>query len=919
MAEDERLREALLELQLLRDRETRVLEDTQTLLECLEIYSAAQNADAALASIFVSLANKIGAARSLFVRKIDDNACEIMASDTLNLVGTQFAPPINLFTRSRNVTDLMVLGDWTGPLDFTAYGGLIVAPAQDNTALLVFKDKPGVFGKDSMTLTQRLAGLTMQAVRNSAIAAENTLLASTIAGSSAGFAIADATGPDRPLVYVNAAFERLSGYSAAEVLGQNCRFLSAEPKNAAERVRLRAAVKNASQGTFLLRNRRKSGAEFWNELTLFPVRDSTGTVRNLVATQSDVTERVEATQERDQMRARMERALAATEGAFLVLESDDTVAFANAAVGDLFPSAPLNWATGTTFKQNWRSYLKHAKTFPHRATRLVTTPDIDGLLTNPRGFEVDLPDGRSILLRGARLDDGGMVLSATDVSEMKSAQRLLSQRLAAIEAATDGIAIADEAGRLTYLNSAAALLMGFQTTDAGFGQVWSDRYDGATPAHSIRAFSDTFTRRDITPNQTHEISASILENGGCVIVLRDITAQLETEARQEALTQDIIRLQRQEAIAQLTAGIAHDFNNLLSAINGSTALIDMMADVPPAITPHVNRISAAGTQAAKLVNRLLDVGAGSEGKGVFELNSTLADLPALVQPSLPQRIAFHVSPVHDALVLRGNPGALTQVLINLALNARDAIGPKTGQIDLRVTRILGDRADPVQVGTLNAQGAYACFELRDTGMGMTAETRASVFKPYFTTKGRQGTGLGLATVAMQVQSAGGAIGLTSAPGRGTTFFIYWPVAPIGNDRKESVKVGSHDLTNMTVIVVDDDPQVGEVIAGYLEANGAEVAVCQDPRDAADAIADAPDGWGALITDYDMPGMNGGELTAQVRKVAPDLPIFVVTALARRLTDPRLANGQVTDILPKPVDLDHLCAMLAKHNATFMKH
>ena len=113
-------------------------------------------------------------------------------------------------------------------------------------------------------------------------------------------------------------------------------------------------------------------------------------------------------------------------------------------------------------------------------------------------------------------------------------------------------------------------------------------------------------------------------------------------------------------------------------------------------------------------------------------------------------------------------------------------------------------------------------------------------------------------------------------------------------------------------MVDDDPNVGHVISKYLEAVGAEVATCEDPRDALDAIADDPESWSALITDYDMPHMNGGELSARARQIAPDLPVIVVTALARRLTDPRLTEGQVAAILSKPVDLDQLCSTLEQH-------
>ncbi|MEJ6391912.1 PAS domain S-box protein [Gymnodinialimonas sp. 2305UL16-5] len=911
MADDELLREALLELQLLRDREARSLAETQTLLECLEAYTTAPNPGAALASIFMSLRQKIGADLSLVLRSEADGRLIVLASDAAELVETELDAPIDLFARPRNITDMSLVGVWAGALDFSSYGGLLVVPVLDNIAFLSLRRKPALFGKDSLSLVLRLAGLAFQAVQNSKIASENTLLAAAIAGSSSGFAISDATNEDRPLVYVNAAFEAISGYSAAEVLGQNCRFLTAEPEDSSERARLRDAVSRKVGGTFLLRNRRKSGELFWNELTLFPVSDGDGLVRSLVATQVDVSDRVEAARERDRAKARMDQALAATEDAFLVLEEDGHVAFTNGTVNTLFPSPELAWAAGTAFEANWAAYLDNAKDFPGRTTKLLKDADLKRLSELHGAQDVDLPDGRNILLRAAALDDGGLVISATDVTAMKSAQRLLAQRLAAIEAAIDGIAVTDDAGRLVYLNSAAATLLGFSSAASGLGRKWHRQYSGPVSIPAQKPFERTLTLDGHAGPATHDITGSPLENGGSVIVVRDVTATLATEAREAELMRDLIRLQRQEAIAQLTAGIAHDFNNLLSAINGSATLIEMSSNIPDPIRPHLDRIMAAGAQSAKLVNQLLDIGAGSDADGAFDLRSVLRDLPVLVQPSLPEGMTFEVDPGAATLALRGSPGALSQVLINLCLNARDAMEGGVGQISLTASECRGGTLEDLRIGQAEETARYARIEVADTGIGMDEDTAAGIFQPYFTTKGRQGTGLGMAIVSMQVQSVGGSIGLRTAPGHGTAISIYWPLAGGAPSESGPVLSTGHDLSDMTVIVVDDDPGVGQVIADYLQAHGAEVAVCEDPRDAAMAITEDPESWSALITDYDMPAMNGGELAAFVREIVPDLPIFVVTALARRLTDPRLVNGQVAGILSKPVDLDQLCRAVAE--------
>ncbi|MEM1288191.1 MAG: ATP-binding protein, partial [Pseudomonadota bacterium] len=364
-------------------------------------------------------------------------------------------------------------------------------------------------------------------------------------------------------------------------------------------------------------------------------------------------------------------------------------------------------------------------------------------------------------------------------------------------------------------------------------------------------------------------------------------------------TRELFRLQRQEAIAQLTAGVAHDFNNFLSAINGSATLIGMSKDLPADAVPHLKRISSAGAQSAKLVAKLLDVGAGDEADGVFDLASVLADIPSMIGASLPGDITFAPPVDNQAMALKGNPGTLSQILINLILNARDALDGAQGIISLEIETLSCLADASLQVGGISSGSDYVKLTVGDDGSGMNAETAANVFNPYFTTKGRQGTGLGLATAALQVQSVGGGIEVETSVGEGTRVTLYWPMAKLDMAAPELGKADGNDLTGMTILVVDDDPSVSAVVTSFLEALGAEIACCEDPRDAAAAIAEDPDGWAALITDYDMPHLNGGALVANIRSHAPDLPVFVVTALAKRLSDPRLAPIKWPEYSPNP--------------------
>lgn len=916
MAEDERLREALLELQLLREREAKSLNETRKLLECLEAYSSARTPGDALGSIFVSLRNKIGADLAVLGEIDGDGSFLISASDEARMIGKRLVPPFDLAARARDIIDLSVTGAWGGDLDISGYTGFECAPLHSDGrryALAVFKASPPAFARGSLSLVERLAGLALRALQGSKIATENKLLAAAIQGSSSGFAIADATRPERPLIYVNSAFEEISGYTAEEVLGENCRFLSAEPVDGAERSRLRAAVRDNAPGQFLLRNQRKDGSLFWNELTLFPVENEAGRIVNLVATQNDVSGRVEAAAERDKTRAQMARALTATEDAFLVLEPGHVVAFSNDATRDIFFAPNVDWSVGSTFGENWAAYLMASDDLPGRVTTLLAEPDLEALSQLPNGREIDLPDGHTVLIRASSFADGGMVLSATDVTPMKSAQRLLSQRLAAIEAAQDGIAVTDVAGRLTFLNRAASELLGFASPTAALGRTWYTRYDGQTQSANQEPFDMTLERQEKGKTRTHEVTGTVLDSGGTVIVFRDITDRLEYETREADLKQGLRQLQRQEATAQLTAGIAHDFNNLLSAINGSATLIGLEEQLTDSLKAHVNRISTAGTQAAKLVNRLLDIGANNDAQGTFDLRSAIADIPALVEPSLPQGVSLSMAAGERSYALSGDPGSLTQAIVNLVLNARDAIGSGDGQIALEVSSLSGRRIDGTHVGELLPAHRYVRIDVSDTGSGIDPGQLEAVFEPYFSTKGRHGTGLGLAMVSLQVQAIGGAVGIRSVKGTGTTVSVYWPIASPEEVGQAGPAAAGHHLGGQTIILVDDDEDVATVAAAYLEAQGAEVAVCIDPRDAVEAVEDAPEAWSAVVTDYDMPEMNGGDLAERVKRANPDIPVILVTALARRLSDPRVTNGTVDMVLAKPTDLNHLSSVLSEYH------
>ena len=419
---------------------------------------------------------------------------------------------------------------------------------------------------------------------------------------------------------------------------------------------------------------------------------------------------------------------------------------------------------------------------------------------------------------------------------------------------------------------------------------------------------------------SHDVTGTPLDQGGAIIVIRDSTERVAAEARAADLTRALARAQRQQAVAELTAGVAHDFNNLLSAITGSAALLGIEANDANAVKGHAERIGVAGRRAARLINRLLDMGDAKARKGRFGLTVVLEELPALVGPSLPAQHALDVARPNEVLQLQGDPTELSQALVNMLLNARDAMEGQEGEIRVSAERVVSGVSRDLQAGRLVKGQGYARIDVIDTGHGMAPDTISEIFQPYFSTKGARGTGLGLAMVAMQIEAQGGGVAVESTPGKGTKFEIYWPLAGATPRVLEDAETAapaqpnaaSVDLTGTTVLMVDDEIAVSEVSQAYLESLGAEVAACDDPRDAVEILREEPDVWSVLVTDYDMPYLTGGDLVDARNAFAPKLPVILITALARRLSVARVSPDRVSVVLPKPLDLEALAQAVATY-------
>ncbi|MGE5184425.1 MAG: response regulator [Acidobacteriota bacterium] len=365
-----------------------------------------------------------------------------------------------------------------------------------------------------------------------------------------------------------------------------------------------------------------------------------------------------------------------------------------------------------------------------------------------------------------------------------------------------------------------------------------------------------------------------------------------------ALETRMIDAQRAESLGVLAGGLAHDFNNLLVAVIGSAELA--LRELAPGAAGRgaIENIRDAGLRAAELTAQLLAyAGRGGAGTTRVYIAALVDELRRIVAPTIPEGVRVTID-IPGELAMRGDPAQVRQVAINLIANARDALAGRSGTIAVRGHELVHDGTNHEDDVLAAPAGTYVVLEVADDGPGFDSDTRRRVFEPFFTTKAT-GQGVGLAAVLGIVRAHGGGIRVASAPGRGARFSVLWPAA----ERARTASEPPHAAP--TVLVVDDEDLVREVLARMIEDLGyTAVAV----RDGAAALA-AVDGQkiDAVLLDLTMPQMNGAEVMVELRARRPELPVVLCSGYDRGAAGPVQADAY----LPKPFRIDALERTLAK--------
>jgi PAS domain S-box-containing protein len=378
----------------------------------------------------------------------------------------------------------------------------------------------------------------------------------------------------------------------------------------------------------------------------------------------------------------------------------------------------------------------------------------------------------------------------------------------------------------------------------------------------------------------------------CIVSLgHDVTDRLREEEQRRKLEDQVRQSQKMEAVGRLAGGVAHDFNNLLTVINGCSELLLHDARSGQPARELAEEIRRAGEQAATLTKQLLAFGRRQIVAPVaLDINDVVRDVEKMLRRLIGEHIELGVNLDPRGGRVKADPGLLVQLLMNLAVNARDAM-PQGGTLSVRTA----------------VTDSVVMLTVVDTGCGMDAATKARIFEPFFTTKpAGEGTGLGLATVHTIVQQAGGTIAVESEVGHGTSFLIEFPLCADRPPAKQTIYVRRSDLrTRETILLVEDEDMVRSLAQRVLEGKGYRVFAAPCGSDALELFEQIPGRVDLMITDVVMPGMGGRQVAECGRERQPDLRVLFMSGYT---TDEVLRQGieeEEVHFLQKPFTPDGL--------------
>jgi PAS domain S-box-containing protein len=477
-----------------------------------------------------------------------------------------------------------------------------------------------------------------------------------------------------------------------------------------------------------------------------------------------------------------------------------------------------------------------------------------------------------------------------------------------------GICRCDSGGKILDTNPAFRQMLGYAAPSdlAGLhlgalyadAQQWFDLADHLGSGMPFNGLTAEWKRKDGT-NKAIRVSCRSVPDGDDGMVF-ELFAEDISERR--VLEQQLRQSQKMEAVGRLAGGIAHDFNNLFMVISGYSEFLLERLGPDPALRSPAQEIASAAERASSLTRQLLAFSRKQMlAPRILDLNGVVTENLKMLNRMIGEDIDLVMVPHADLGAVRADSGQIEQVIMNLAVNARDAM-PSGGKLTIETSNVTLDE-EYVRFHAPLRPGDYVMLAISDTGQGMDSETQSHIFEPFFTTKGPKGTGLGLSTVYGIIKQSGGYIWVYSELGKGTTFKIFLPRVPYPGERVAPVAamVETHkpEPGTETILLVEDEANLRYLARQFLEKQGYRVIEAADGAVAMQIVVAHEGVIHLLLTDVIMPGMNGRELAQRVSEIRPNVKVLYMSGYTENVIGHNGTLDAGVRLLQKPFNLRDL--------------
>ncbi len=691
------------------------------------------------------------------------------------------------------------------------------------------------------------------------------------------------------ITWVNSSFTGLTGYAREEAIGQTLRIIKSglQDKEFYRDLWETILAGRVWQGELV--NQRKNGGAYSEEMTITPLRGADGMISHFIAVKQDVT-----------LRHRMEEAMRDSQERYRVLFTEMLNGFA------------LLEATGGGEEAIDLFFLAVNPAFKRLADR--QTEDVLGKPVS-RAFPGITPSWIQILHRVATTGEtahfeqfspplnkhlevtafspkpGQCAIIVADVSERKRVEEALNQSRNFLQTIIDHLPVAVFAksatdGRFVLWNKTGERLFGLSASEI-LGKTDYDLFPKEQAERFRQKDMEAFREHRIedTPDDIvnsihlgqrilHTIKVPVYDDSGKPLYLLGISEDVTTQRDLETHLQ---QAQKLETVGRLAGGIAHDFNNMLQVIRGYSKLLVRSLREKDPLREYVQEIRAAEEKASALTHQLLAFSRRQILQmKVVNLNTIVSEMEKLLCRLIGEDVDLSTHLAADLGCVKTDPLQMEQVIMNLAVNARDAM-PRGGRVRIETSNAEVQADSAVEFREL-APGSYVVLTVSDTGAGMDKETLDHLFEPFFTTKEKEkGTGLGLSMVYGTIKQSGGSILVESAPGQGTTFRLYLPrvSGDVWSTPTRSLPRPTRRGTE-TILLVEDEAGVRKLIGEILKKSGYHVIMASSGREALSVAEQHAGAIDLLITDVIMPEMNGREVADRLHSLRPDLRVLFIT-------------------------------------------